>query len=278
MDELASHFETAVGSIVNTVSSASTELAAAASTLTQTAEAAQQLSASVSLASEQASANVGSVATASEELARSVAGIAEQVRQSGRITTLAVTQAQKTDQRITELSQAAMRINDIVGLISAIADQTNLLALNATIEAARAGSAGRGFAVVAHEVKALATQTGKAVEEIRTQIAGMQTATNESVSAIKEITQTVDAIAEIASSIAAAVEQQGISTSDISHSAQQAAHGTSRIVIDIAAANRGAGKTGSASAQVLTSAQVLASESNHLKIEVDKFLASVRAV
>ena len=121
-------------------------------------------------------------------------------------------------------------------------------------------------------------QTGKAVDEIRTHIAGMQAATKESVAAIKEITTTIDSIAEIASVVAAAVDQQGASTQEISHNAQQAAQGTSRIVVDIAAANRGAGKTGSASTQVLASARVLASESNHLNIEVDKFLASVRAV
>jgi methyl-accepting chemotaxis protein len=277
MDELADRFENAVGSIVNIVSSASTELEAAAATLTQTAETTEQLSTSVTLASEQASANVGSVAAASEQLAYSIAGIAQQVQQSSKITTLAVAQAQKTDLRITDLSQAAARISDIVGLISAIAEQTNLLALNATIEAARAGGAGRGFAVVAHEVKALATQTGKAVDEIRTHIAGMQVATNESVAAIKEIAMTIDSIAEIASVVAAAVDQQGASTQEISHNAQQAAQSTSRIAIDIAAANRSTGKTGSASTQVLASAQVLANESNHLKIEVDKFLVSVRA-
>jgi methyl-accepting chemotaxis protein len=278
MEALAERFESAVGSIVNIVSSASTELETAATTLTQSAETTEQLSASVKLASERASENVGSVAAASEQLARSITDIAQQVHQSSRITTLAVAQAQKTDARIIELSQAAMRISDIVGLISAIAEQTNLLALNATIEAARAGTAGKGFAVVAHEVKALAAQTGKAVDEIRTQISSMQAATEESVAAIMEIATTIDEIAEIATIVASAVEQQGASTQEISNNAQQAAQGTSRIVIDIAAANRGAGKTGSASAQVLGSAKLLASESNHLKVEVDKFLASVRAV
>src|SRR5258708_3400641 len=208
MNELAHRFENAVGSIVNVVSSASTELEAAAATLTQTADTTEQLSTSVTLASEQASANVDSVAVASEQLARSIAGIAQHVQQSSKISTLAVAQAQKTDLRIPELSQAAMRISDVVGLISAIAEQTNLLALNATIEAARAGAAGKGFAVVAHEGKALATQTSKAVDEIRTYIAAMQGATNESVMAIKEITTTIDSIAAIASVVAAAVDQQ----------------------------------------------------------------------
>jgi methyl-accepting chemotaxis protein len=220
---------------------------------------------------------VNSVAAASEELARSVVEIGRHVQQSNKITAAAVKQAEKTDARIMELSQAAVRISDVIKLITAIAQQTNLLALNATIEAARAGEAGKGFAVVAHEVKELATQTAKATDEIRTQIAGMQTATEESVVAIKEIGTTIASTAEIASIIAAAVDQQGASTQDISHNAMQAAQGTAQIVTNINEASRGAGKMGSASAQVLASAQSLASESNHLKIEVDKFLASVRA-
>jgi methyl-accepting chemotaxis protein len=177
MEELADKFEAAVGGVVNTVSLASCELEAAATALTENAESTERLSTTVAFASQEASANVGSVAAASEELARSVAEIARQMQQSSMIATLAVAQAHKTDVRITELSKAAARISDIIGLISAVAEQTNLLALNATIEAARAGESGRGFAVVAHEVKSLATQTAKAVDEIRAQIAGMQSVT-----------------------------------------------------------------------------------------------------
>jgi methyl-accepting chemotaxis protein len=277
MHDLADRFESAVGGIVDNVSSTSTELETAAATLTRTAETTQQLSTTVAAASQEASDNVASVAAASEELARSVVEIGRHVQQSSKITAAAVRQAEKTDARIMELSQAAARISDVIKLITAIAQQTNLLALNATIEAARAGEAGRGFAVVAHEVKELATQTAKATDEIRTQIAGMQTATQESVGAIKEIGTTIASTAEIASIIAAAVDKQGASTQEISHNAMQAAQGTSQIVTNINDASRGAGKMGSASAQVLASAQSLASESNHLKIGVDKFLASVRA-
>src|SRR5207253_10906343 len=131
--------------------------------------------------------------------------------------------------RITELSSAASRIGDVVKMITAIAEQTNLLALNATIEAARAGEAGRGFAVVASEVKALASQTAKATDEIGTQIAAMQTATQDSVGAIKEIGGTIGRIAEIATTIAAAVEEQGATTQEIARNVQQAAHGTSEV-------------------------------------------------
>jgi methyl-accepting chemotaxis protein len=277
MHRLADSFEAAVGNIVGTVSSSATELEAAARTLTHTAEDTQRLSTSVAAASEEASTNVQSVASASEELAGSVSEIARQVQESTRIAGEAVRQAQQTDGRIAELSQAAGRIGDVVKLITAIAEQTNLLALNATIEAARAGEAGRGFAVVAQEVKALAAQTAKATDEIGSQIAGMQTATQESVAAIKMISETIDRISEIASVIAAAVEEQGAATKEISRNVHQAAQGTTEVAKNITDVNRGAGETGSASSQVLASAQSLSSESNRLKTEVDTFLATVRA-
>ena len=277
MHKLANDFQSAVGNIIETVSSASTELEAAAGTLTKTAETTQQLSTGVAAASEEASANVNSVASASEALAGSVNEIARQVQESSKIAIEAVKQAQKTDARIAELSQAAGRIGDVVKLITSVAEQTNLLALNATIEAARAGDAGKGFAVVAHEVKALAAQTAKATDEISTQIAGMQSATQDSVAAIKEIGGTIGRISEIASAIAAAVEEQGAATQEISRNVQQAAQGTSQVASNITDVSRGASETGSASSQVLASAQSLSSESNHLKVEVDKFLTTVRA-
>jgi methyl-accepting chemotaxis protein len=277
MQKLANEFQAAVGGIVEAVSSASTQLEAAAGTLTKTAEVTQELSGTVAAASEQASANVQSVASATEEMTSSVNEISRQVQESSKIAGEAVRQAERTDARIGELSQAAARIGDVVKLITAIAEQTNLLALNATIEAARAGEAGRGFAVVASEVKALAAQTGKATEEISAQIAGMQTATQDSVAAIKEIGATIGRISEIASTIAAAVEEQGAATQEIARNVGEAAKGTAQVASNITDVNRGAGETGSASSQVLSSARSLSSESNHLKVEVEKFLSTVRA-
>jgi methyl-accepting chemotaxis protein len=277
MHKLADSFATAVGGIVESVSSASAELETAAGTLTRTAEVTQQLSGTVAAASEQASANVQSVASATEEMTSSVNEISRQVQESSRIADDAVRQAHQTDVRINELSKVAGRIGDVVKLITAIAEQTNLLALNATIEAARAGDAGRGFAVVASEVKQLAAQTAKATEEIGAQIAGMQAATQESVGAIKGIGQTIGRIAEIATAIAAAVEEQGVTTQEIARNVGEAAKGTQQVASNITDVNRGAGETGSASAQVLSSAQSLSRESNHLKAEVEKFLSTVRA-
>ena len=277
MRKLADDFEAAVGGIVNSVSSASTELEAASATLAKTAENTQALAGSVAAASEQATGNVHSVASATEELTSSVSAIGQQVQQSTTITQEAVHQAEATDQRIAELSQAAARIGDVVKLITAIAEQTNLLALNATIEAARAGEAGKGFAVVAQEVKALAGQTAKATSEISTQISEMQSATQASVAAIKQIGGTIERVSQIAAAIATTVDQQGTTTSEISRNINQAAQGTEEVATHIANVNRGASETGTASVQVLSSAQQLAGESNRLKLEVEKFLATVRA-
>ena len=277
MQKLADEFEAAVGEIVQTVSSASTELEASATSLTRTAEETQQLSGRVEAVSEEASSNVRSVAAATDEMTASIAEISRQVQESNRIAGEAVSQAEATDARINELSKAALRIGDVVNLITTIAEQTNLLALNATIEAARAGDSGRGFAVVAQEVKALAAQTASATNEISSQIAGMQLATQESVGAIKQIGTTISRISEIAATIATSVEQQGGATQEIARNVEQATQGTSEVAINIVDVNKGARETGSASAKVLSSAQSLSGESNRLKLEVAKFLNTVRA-
>ncbi len=277
MVRLADTFETAVGEIVETVSSASTELENSAGTLTANAERAQELTTTVAAASEVASTNVQSVASATEQLSSSVNEISRQVQESARMATEAVGQARVTNDRVSELSKAASRIGDVVELINTIAEQTNLLALNATIEAARAGEAGRGFAVVASEVKALAEQTSKATGEIGQQIIGIQAATQDSVNAIKEISGTIEKLSEISSTIAAAVEEQGAATKEISRNVQQAAEGTQQVSAGITDVRRGASETGSASSHVLSAAQSLSGDSSRLKVEVDKFLNSVRA-
>ena len=277
MVRLADSFEAAVGEIVDTVSSASTELEASATTLTATAERSQELATTVAAASEEASTNVQSVASATEELSSSVTEISRQVQESARMAGEAVGQARTTNERVGELSKAASRIGDVVELINTIAGQTNLLALNATIEAARAGEAGRGFAVVASEVKALAEQTAKATGEISQQIASIQGATQESVSAIREISGTIERLSEISSTIAAAVEEQGAATQEISRNVQQAAQGTLQVSSNITDVQRGASETGTASSQVLSAAQMLSGDSNRLKTEVTKFLDTVRA-
>ena len=273
----ADQFEAAVGSIVSNVSSSAVQLEAAAGTLTRTAETTQSLSGQAAGASEEACSSMQSVAAATEELSASVDEIGRQARDSNRIADGAVKQAQQTDARIGKLSRAAQEIGDVVKLITAIAEQTNLLALNATIEAARAGEAGRGFAVVASEVKSLASQTAKATDEISSHITGMQGATQESVAAIKEIGSTIGQISNIASTIATAVQQQSDATQEIARSVQGVAQGTQATADNITQVNRGAIETGSASEEVLNSAQTLSAESTRLRQELDRFMANIRA-
>jgi methyl-accepting chemotaxis protein len=277
VDAITRNFEAMIGEVVETVSSASTELEASAGTLSSTARRGQELATVVAAASEEASTNVQSVASATEELSSSVTEISRRVQDSAQMATAAVEQAGCTNERVNELSRAASRIGDVVELINSIAGQTNLLALNATIEAARAGEAGRGFAVVAAEVKALAEQTAKATDEIGQQVSGIQSATNESVGAIQEIGHAIERLAEVSSAIAAAVEQQGAATLEISRNVQQASIGTQEVSANISDVQRGAVETGSASTQVLSAAKSLAADSTRLKVEVAEFLESVRA-
>jgi methyl-accepting chemotaxis protein len=277
MNRLADQFESEVGEIIELVSAAASQLEQSSTNLSRTAETVERVSNCASSASGEASENVHSVAAASEELASSIGEISRQVEASARIAGEAVTQAQKTDIRISELSQAASRIGDVIVLIQTIAGQTNLLALNATIEAARAGDAGRGFAVVASEVKSLAEQTAKATDEISQQITGIQSATQDSVTAIKEIGATIARISEISASISTSVEQQGSATQEISRNVQRAAAGTSQVEASIADVQRGATEAGRASSQVQSAAQSLANESVRLKRGVATFLSSIKA-
>jgi methyl-accepting chemotaxis protein len=263
--------------IISSLSAASSELESTARALSDNAGNTTRLATVVANASEDASNNVQSVASATEELAGSVREISAQVQESNRIAASAVKQADETDARINALSQAANRIGDVIKLITSVAEQTNLLALNATIEAARAGEAGRGFAVVAQEVKALASQTAKATDEIGIQIAGMQTATQEAVGSIKMISSTIGKISEITSAISAAIEEQGAATQEISGNIQRTADGTSQVAGTIAEVSHGANQTGAASSQLLSSAKQLSDSTTSLQAEIDGFLKSIAA-
>jgi methyl-accepting chemotaxis protein len=276
MLELADGFERAVGGIVGLVSSSATELQATAQTMTASATETASQSTTVAAAAEQAAANVQTVAAA-EELGSSVQEIGRQVLGSANLAQAAVGEADETQHLVQALSQAAARIGDMVGLISNIAGQTNLLALNATIEAARAGDAGRGFAVVASEVKELAAQTAKATEEISQQIGQIQGVTGQAVSAIEGITGRIREIDSVATSIAAAVEEQGAATQEIVRNVAQAATGTNEVTTNITGVAQASEQTGSAASQVLDAAGELSRQSEHLGAEVSRFLTTVRA-
>lgn len=277
LQSFVDEFQSNVGGIIDKVLHSSGEFESAARNLTETARSTAHLSKASADASAQASEHVRNAAAASEELTSSIAEISRRVQESNGIAADAVQQAVATDARMADLSMAGDRIGDVVKLITSIAEQTNLLALNATIEAARAGEAGRGFAVVAQEVKNLAGQTAKATDEISSHIVNMQSATRESVAAIKAIGQTIEQINDIATSIAAAVEQQGAATHEIAKSVQAAATVTTEVAANVGDVARGANRTGETSDEILKSAQALSGESLHLQAEVERFLNGVSA-
>ncbi|MBI5260807.1 MAG: globin-coupled sensor protein [Bradyrhizobium sp.] len=259
-----------------TVSESATNMQGAANTLAASAEQSTQQSATVASASEEASTNVQAIAAATEELSTSIREIGRQVSESTRITGIAVDQAARSGDAIQELAKAAQRIGDVIELINTIAAQTNLLALNATIEAARAGEAGRGFAVVASEVKALAEQTAKATGEIGEQIGSIQDATTRSVTAVHEIGTTIAKVNEIATAIAAAVEQQGVATTEIARNIQDAAEGTQQVSCNITGVSQAASETGQTAARLLGTADELAQQSVALRARAEEFFAAIR--
>jgi methyl-accepting chemotaxis protein len=276
MLRLADTFEKSIGEIVKSVSTTSTQVETSAYTLTAVADTTRQLAGAVASAAEQTSNNVRIVSHATDEISASTGEISHQSRTSSDMVQEAVRQAEMTDGRMAELMDAATRIGEVVNLITAIAGQTNLLALNATIEAARAGESGRGFAVVASEVKMLAQRTTEATEEIRAQVVGIQTASRDSVSALKDIRSTIVRLSEVASAIAAAVDEQDATTQGIAQNVKQVAQGTSQVAASILDVNKHASETGAASTALLDSARTLALESSKLRDEAQSFLATVR--
>lgn len=275
--EMAEKFETAIGSIVDSVSNSATELAQAAESLAGTSEQTSAQALSVSTASNQATENVETVATAAEEMAASVNEIGRQAAETSQKASQAETQAGQTVANVQELSSAAQKIGNVLSIIQDIAEQTNLLALNATIEAARAGAAGKGFAVVASEVKALAEQTSGATTEISEQVNSIQSATESSAEAINSVSKAIIELSEISSSIASAVEEQSSVTQEIANNVQEAAAGTRDVSTNITGVNEAAESSSSSAAQVLTSSNELSKLSEKLRSEVDILLDNIRA-
>ncbi|OZA91769.1 MAG: hypothetical protein B7X67_29870, partial [Rhizobiales bacterium 39-66-18] len=272
MNDLAARFENAVGGIIGNVSSASAELHQTAQQMTVAADKTSSRSTAVAAAAEEASTNVVMVASSAEELGSSVDEIARRVEYSAQMSASAVDEAAKTGDVIRELSQAASRIGDFIVLISNIASQTNLLALNATIEAARAGDAGKGFAVVASEVKALATQTAKATEEIEAQITAIQDSTQEAVKVIERVGTQIRKMSDVANEISAAVEEQGMATKEIVRNVDQAATGTNSVTSHISDVAKTADETGSAAVLVLSASAALTDQAARLEGEMQRFL------
>ncbi|MBF0167369.1 MAG: methyl-accepting chemotaxis protein [Alphaproteobacteria bacterium] len=277
LNDMADNFEKSVMGIVSAVSGSATELHSSAQSLSAMAEQTHRQAAAVAAASEEASANVQTVASAAEELSSSIQEITHRVEDSAKVSSSAVDEATRVNTMVQGLAGAVSKIGEVVNLITDIASQTNLLALNATIEAARAGDAGKGFAVVANEVKSLANQTAKATDEIASQISAVQGATHEAVDGIDGITKTISKISEIASAIATAVEEQGAATAEISRSVQQASAGTNEVSSNITSVTQASTEAGNAASQVLEAAKELSHQSEHLREDVGRFIAHLRA-
>jgi len=277
IEQYVAGFDQSVRETLGMLASASTEMNATATSMSTIAEETGRQATAVAVASEQASANVQTVASASEEMAASISEIARQVSQSADIARGAVSEAASANATMQGLADAAQKVGEVVALINDIASQTNLLALNATIEAARAGEAGKGFAVVASEVKALANQTGKATDEISGQVTAIQAAARNAVDAIKAIDGTIARINDVSSIIAAAIEEQGAATREISRNTQEAAQGTNEVSRNIGGVNDAAAQTGVAATQVLDASSELGRQSEALRAEVDRFLSDLKA-
>lgn len=274
---LAQEFERSVSTIVSAVSNAASSLSETAHSMSHTAQSSSLRSGTVAAAAEEANVTAQMVATAATQLDNAIRKIAQNVTLSAKTASGAHAEAEQTSETMSQLSHAAETIGEIIALIESVADQTNLLALNATIEAARAGEAGKGFAVVASEVKALASQTAKATEQISRQIAQIQSVVSRAVNAIQSVTRSIQEVNDVTLTISSAVEEQSTATSEISRTTDQTARSAASVSEEIILVQTGAEETSQAAQTVVQAADSLGRLANQLQLDMSSFLGRLNA-
>jgi len=274
---LADDLESSVAKVVGVLADSAGDMKSAATAMHGLTDQASRQAGTIAQGSHEASQSVQTVAAATEELTAAIGEINQQVTRCTMVSKEAVEAAKAANTDVESLTDSAQRIGNVVGLINEIASQTNLLALNATIEAARAGEAGKGFAVVASEVKQLATQTAKATDEIATLINGVRTMTDRSAVSIKKIAETIRGVDDIATAIAAAMQEQGAATAEIARNVEQAAGATTDVSKTIAELNGATQEVGQSAGRVLSASDDVVQNAGSLKQQIVAFLTQVRA-